>query len=112
MHANKSADSDVKEDSFSDDYDAGVVPEIETEHKDAWETFINQLDLFFRAKGVKKDKQKAHLSNQTDTEDFKLINRLVSLEKLSDKTYDQIVELMKDHLKSKPSEMMKKLNFM
>lgn len=115
----ESANSDTLEsvevidsDETSDESEMGEKTRVYfTLHKDDWETFIAQLEMYFIAKDIKKDKQIAHLLTQVDTETFQLITELVSPAKLIDKTYDDIVKVMKEHVNPKPSELMERCNF-
>ncbi|XP_015608312.1 uncharacterized protein LOC107274076, partial [Cephus cinctus] len=80
-------------------------------HKDDWETFIEQMEMYFEAKEIKADKQKSNLLTQVDTDTFKLIKQLLTPENIKDKSYDDIVKVMNEHLNPKPSEVMERCNF-
>lgn len=73
--------------------------------QDNWETTI-----FFEAIKIKKVKQKATLLVQVDTYAFKLIEQLIAPAKVGAKTCEKIVEVMKDYLNPKPSEVMEECN--
>ena len=80
-------------------------------YKDDWETFTEQLDQLFIARDIKPEKKAAHLLVRVDSEAFKLIKQLVAPAKINAKSYDQIVEIMNEHLNPKPSEVMERFNF-
>lgn len=80
-------------------------------HKDDWETFIEQLEMFFEAKDIKEEKKKAQLLVHVDTEAFKLIKQLIAPGKINEKSYEEVVKCMNEHLNPKPSEVMERCNF-
>ncbi|XP_076660799.1 uncharacterized protein LOC143364225 [Halictus rubicundus] len=80
-------------------------------HKDEWETFTEQLEQLFIARDTKPEKKAAQLLVHVDTEAFKLIKHLVAPAKINTKSYDQIVEIMNEHINPKPSEVMERFNF-
>ncbi|XP_063049093.1 uncharacterized protein K02A2.6-like [Engraulis encrasicolus] len=77
-----------------------------------WEEYCEILDQFFEANGIDDgDKQRAVLISVVGPATYKLIRNLVSPDKPSTKTYDQIVTLMKDHFDPKPSEIVQRYKF-
>ena len=74
-----------------------------------WEEYCEILDQFFEANGIDDgDKQRAVLISVVGPATYKLIRNLVSPDKPSTKTYDQIVTIMKDHFDPKPSEIVQR----
>lgn len=80
-------------------------------NKDDWETFVERLELYFTAKDVKTEKQAAHLLTRLDEDAFKLIRQLVAPERLSAKSFADLVKVMSEQLNPKPSEVMERCKF-
>ncbi|XP_060786568.1 LOW QUALITY PROTEIN: uncharacterized protein K02A2.6-like [Neoarius graeffei] len=77
-----------------------------------WEEYCEILDQFFEANGINDgDKQRAILISVVGPATYKLIRNLVSPDKPSSKTYDQIVTMMKAHFNPKPSEIVQRYKF-
>lgn len=78
---------------------------------DDWELYTERLELFFVANGIqgKPGKQVPVLLTKISAETYKLIRDLCAPTKPKDKTFDELVKLVKDRLCPKPSETMKKL---
>ena len=77
-----------------------------------WEEYCEILDQFFEANDIDNgDKQRAILISVVGPATYKLIRNLVSPNKPSTKTYNQIVTIMKDHFNPKPSEIVQRYKF-
>ncbi|XP_038139940.1 uncharacterized protein K02A2.6-like [Cyprinodon tularosa] len=77
-----------------------------------WEEYCEILDQFFVANDIDDgDKQRAILISVVGPATYKLIRNLVSPDKPSTKTYNQIVTIMKDHFNPKPSEIVQRYKF-
>lgn len=81
-------------------------------NQDDWETFIERLELYFLANGITDgEKQKAILLTKIGAKSYILIRDLCSPAKPKEKNYDQLVEMMKNHLNPKPSETVERFKF-
>lgn len=77
-----------------------------------WEEYCEILEQFFEANGIDdREKQRAILISVVGPATYKLIRNLVSPDKPSSKTYDQLVTLMKNHFNPKPSEIVQRYKF-
>lgn len=79
--------------------------------KEDWESYIERLELYFEAKDVKPEKKLAILLTKVGTEMYKLIRELCAPTKPKDKVYQDIVDLVKNHLNPKRNEPMERCTF-
>ena len=81
-------------------------------NKDKWDTFVERLGFQFLARDVTADAKKvANLLTSIDEDAYELIKHLCYPANLTDKKFDELTKLMKDHLNPKPSEVMERNNF-
>lgn len=77
-----------------------------------WEEYCEILEQFFEANGIDdEEKQRAILISVVGPATYKLIRNLVSPDKPSSKTFDQLKTLMKEHFNPKPSEIVQRYKF-
>ncbi|XP_031432706.1 uncharacterized protein K02A2.6-like [Clupea harengus] len=77
-----------------------------------WEEYCEVLDQFFEANGIDDgEKQRAILISVVGPATYKLMRNLVSPDKPSSKTFDQLTQVMKEHFNPKPSEMVQRYVF-
>ena len=77
-----------------------------------WEEYCEVLDQFFEANGIDDgEKQRAILISVVGPATYKLMRNLVSPDKPSSKTFDQLKQVMKEHFNPKPSEMVQRYVF-
>ena len=66
---------------------------------DDWVVYCERLEQFFQANGVATaEKQRAVLLSVCGSSTYLLIRNLVSPEKPTDKTYAQLVKLVREHV--------------
>ncbi len=74
--------------------------------------YIERLEFYFEANGVDNaDKQRAILSSVCGSKTYKLIRNLTMPGKPSDKTFEEIVELVQNHENPKPSAIVQRFKF-
>ncbi|KAK0156517.1 hypothetical protein N1851_000186 [Merluccius polli] len=89
----------------------GTLSAFDSEEQ-TWEEYCEIIEQFFEANGIDDgEKQRAILISVVGPATYKLIRNLVSPEKPSSKTYDQIATLMKNHFNPKPSEIVQRYKF-
>ena len=77
-----------------------------------WEEYCEVLNQFFEANGIDDgEKQRAILISVVGPATYKLMRNLVSPDKPSSKTFDQLTQVMKEHFNPKPSEMVQRYVF-
>ncbi|KMQ84553.1 hypothetical protein RF55_17561 [Lasius niger] len=74
--------------------------------EDDWELYTERLELYFVANDIEDEKQVAVLLTKISPETYKLVTNLCAPNKPKDKTFNELVKLVKDHLCPKPSEAM------
>ena len=81
-------------------------------NEQTWEEYCEILEQFFEANGINDgDKQRAILISAVGPVTYKLMRNLLSPQKPSSKTYDELVRLMKEHFNPKPSEIVQRFKF-
>ena len=79
---------------------------------DDWELYAERLDQFLLANGIDDDKKKvAVLVTVIGQKAYSLLRNLVAPTKPHDKKYDELVEVMKNHLKPKPLTIAERFKF-
>ena len=74
---------------------------------ETWMLYIDRLQQYFVANDIKgDDKQRAVPLSICGASTYQLIRSVVSPNKLTEKSFDQIVTLMKEHYFPKPSVTM------
>ena len=74
--------------------------------KEVWTQYVERVAHFFTANQITdKSKMKTLLLSLISPTVFKLTRNLISLEKLANKAYEQLVEAMKQHHSPTPSEI-------
>ncbi|XP_072304768.1 uncharacterized protein [Eucyclogobius newberryi] len=78
----------------------------------SWEEYCEIMEQFFEANEIDNgDKQRAILLSVVGASTYSLMRNLLSPEKPKDKTYQQLVLLMKNHFDPKPSEIVQRYKF-
>ena len=88
----------------------GNIGEFDVGRED-WMQYAKRLAHFFTAKQIAdQDRMKVLLLTMIGLTVFKLLQKIISLEKPEDKTYKQLVEAMKCHNQT-PSEIVQRDQF-
>lgn len=77
-----------------------------------WEEYCEILDQYFEANDINNaDRQRAILISVVGASTYSLMRNLLSPEKPKEKTYNQLVTLIKNHFDPKPSEIVQRYKF-
>ena len=80
--------------------------------EDSWQNYIERLGFFFTANGIDDaDKKKAVLLSCCGATTYQLIRGLVMPAKPIDKSFDELVTVMKEHLNPKPNIIAERFRF-
>lgn len=78
----------------------------------SWEEYCEILEQFFEANGIDDgDRQRAILISEVGAQTYSLLRNLISPEKPKDKTYQQVVLVLKNHFHPQPSEIVQRYKF-
>ena len=89
----------------------GVISEFEAGKED-WTSYTERLQQYFAANEiVSEDKQRAILISVCGAETYQLLKSLLAPVKPAEKTFVQLVELMKNHLQPTPSVIVERFTF-
>lgn len=81
-------------------------------HSKEWTDYCEHLQQYFLANNVKDaGKQRAILLSVCGASTYRLIRSLVAPGKPTDKTFEEIVTLLKNHYTPPPSEIVQRYNF-
>lgn len=113
--AEKVSDSDTEDNEEYNSSDSDMASDAKIFFRlesDDWEAFTERLELYFIVKNISTDDMKrAHLLTHCDEDTYKLFKNLCAPVKPATKTYSELVELLKSHLKPAPSEVMERCTF-
>ncbi|TWW77348.1 hypothetical protein D4764_12G0007380 [Takifugu flavidus] len=78
-----------------------------------WEEYCEVLHHFFRANGIDDaGRRKDILLSAVGSQTYSLMRNLISPpNRVGDKTFDELVKLLKDHFNPKPSEIVQRCKF-
>ena len=80
--------------------------------EEEWTQYIERLQHFFTANGhTEAAKKKSILLTAIGPTAYKILSSLTSPAKPGDKTYNELVEIMKTHYSPVPSEIVKRFRF-
>ena len=80
--------------------------------KESWEQYAERLGHYFTANGVTDaNRQRLILLAEVGPTTYALISSLVSPDKAGDKSFDDIVKLLKTHFNPEPSEIVERYKF-
>jgi len=90
----------------------GTVGEFHTDHED-WVSYTERLEQYFIANSISTegDKRRAILLSSCGAPTYQLIRNLVAPGKPTDKTFAEIVTLVRDHHQPRPSTIVQRFNF-
>ncbi|XP_036071205.1 uncharacterized protein LOC118597883 [Oryzias melastigma] len=78
----------------------------------SWEEYCEILDHFFVANGINDaDKKRAVLLSSVGAQTYALMRNLLSPVKPGERSYQELVNLLKDHFHPKPSEITQRWKF-
>ena len=80
--------------------------------KDDWPQYVERLEHFFYANEITDaDKKQAVFLSVLGAATYKVLRKIVSLDKPGDKTYAALVEALSKHFKPAPSEIVERFKF-
>ena len=90
----------------------GSIGEFNPERED-WISYTERVIQYFIANGIKEegDTRRAILLSSCGAQTYQLIRNLVAPGKPTDKTFTEIVALVKDHHQPRPSTIVQRYNF-
>ena len=90
----------------------GSVGEFNPDRED-WISYTERLTQYFVANGISEEgeKRKAILLSSCGAATYQLIRNLVAPKKPTEKNFDEIVTLVKDHHQPRPSTIVQRFNF-
>lgn len=78
----------------------------------SWEEYVEILQHFFAANGIEDpNKQKSTLISVVGAQTYSLMRNLVSPDKPGDRTFEELVTLLKEHFNPRPSEIVQRFRF-
>lgn len=83
---------------------AGFIGKIDAfeDSKEDWSTYIERVEQYFIANDIGDDKKVPSLLSLIGSKAYGLLRSLTAPAKPSEKNYDEIVRILKDHLSPKP----------
>ena len=89
----------------------GMVDEFNSDHED-WISYTERLTQYFIANGITEegDKCRTILLSSCGAPTYQLICNLVAPSKPTDKTFSEIVTLVRDHHHPRPSTIVQRSN--
>ncbi|XP_044166137.1 uncharacterized protein K02A2.6-like [Acropora millepora] len=79
--------------------------------KESFEAYIERLENFMKANGVKSENQVAVLLTAIGPETYGLLRNLLTPEKPDARSYEELVEILNSHLHPKPLVIAERFNF-
>ena len=77
-----------------------------------WVSYIEQMEEFFLANGIKEDRKKvAILLSTVGSQTYELIKDLCSPDKPNSKEFEELVMCLQNHLQSKPTVIAERYKF-
>lgn len=80
--------------------------------KEEWPQYVERLSFFFEANGITgADKKKVSFLTLIGRPAFKLLWSLLHPNKPANKTFDELTQILTDHYKPAPSEIVQRFKF-
>ena len=89
----------------------GTMQEFDKE-KETWSRYVERLNHFFVANAVEdEDRKRAILLNVMGIKSYNLLEDLLSPSKPTDKSFKDLVQVLKKHYGPEPSEIVERYKF-
>ena len=89
----------------------GLISEFEAGRED-WTSYTERLQQYFAANDVDSaEKQRAIFLSACGAQTYQLLKNLLAPEKPTVKSFEELVELMKNHLRPRPSVIIERFTF-
>ena len=79
--------------------------------KESFEAYMERLENFMKANGLKSENQVAVLLTAIAPETYGLLTNLLTSEKPDASSYEEVVEILNSHLHPKPLVIAERFNF-
>ena len=90
----------------------GRIGEFNRAEEEDWTAYCERLEQYFLANDVESaEKQRAILLSVCGAATYQLVRNLVAPDKPTDKSFDEIVKLVKEHHTPPPSEIVQRFKF-
>ena len=90
----------------------GKIDPFNPTNGEVWTHYVERLEYYFLANGITAaDKKRAVLISVMGSDAYRLLRSLISPSKPSEKSFAQIMEVLKDHYNPLPSEIMQRFHF-
>ena len=84
----------------------------EYQESEGWDSYSERLDFYFAANDIKDaDKKKAVFLSACGANTYKLLRNLVTPNKPNDKTFDELIEVLRKHYSPKPNIIVCRFRF-
>ena len=84
----------------------GKIEPFDPHNGEEWTHYIKRLEYYFFANGIQaSEKKRAVLISIMGSQAYKLLRTLISPSMSNDKSFAQLVEVVKNHYNPKPSEI-------
>ena len=88
----------------------GTIGEFDSGIED-WTSYTERLEQYFVANNVGEDKQQATLLSVCGSQTYLLLKSLLAPVKPAEKSYEEIVQILKDYYQPKPTVIVERFNF-
>ncbi|XP_069114491.1 uncharacterized protein [Argopecten irradians] len=78
---------------------------------ESWETYVERTELYFTTNNIDGDVKVASFLTVIGAKTYGLLKNLCAPDKPADKTFDDIIVILKNHLCPKPSEIAERFRF-
>src|SRR5436190_10390393 len=86
-------------------------PEPFNEGQTTWDSYVERLEQFFTINDVSDDKKNSFLLMFIGQKCYDILRDICQPDKPASKSYNQLIELMKNHLQPKPSVLSERYKF-
>lgn len=88
----------------------GTITAFDNDAED-WGTYVERVELYCEANAIENDKKVAVLLSIMGVKTYGLLRSLLTPEKPADKSFQQIVDILNEHLNPKPLVIAERFRF-
>lgn len=90
----------------------GKIEPFDPRNGEDWTHYVERLEYYFLANGIQAaEKKRAVLISVMGPQAYKLLRTLISPSMPNDKSFSQLVDVLKNHYDPKPSEIIQRFHF-
>ena len=90
----------------------GKIEPFDPRNGEEWTHYVERLEYYFFANGIQAaEKKRAVLISVMGSQAYKLLRTLISPSLPNEKSFSQLVEVLKNHYNPKPSEIIQRFHF-